>query len=77
MNNANKISLFIAGQFMSQIGSAITGFAFGIFIFKVDKHVTDLALLYFFQILPAFLLPLPLGSLVDMFSKKKLLSWLI
>ncbi len=73
MNNANKISLFIAGQFMSQIGSAITGFAFGIFIFKIDKHVTDLALLYFFQILPAFLLPLPLGSLVDMFSKKKII----
>ncbi|HVV69168.1 MAG TPA: MFS transporter [Patescibacteria group bacterium] len=71
MKDSMRITLVILGQFISQLGSSLTGFAFGIILFQMNNKVTDLSMLYFFQVLPVLLILLPAGLIVDKYSKKK------
>jgi MFS family permease len=69
----NKLIIVIISQLVSQLGTALTGFAIGICILELDNKITDLSMLYFYQLLPAIILMLPSGSIVDRVNKKLLL----
>jgi MFS family permease len=73
LDNEKKILLTIESQLLSQFGSAITGFALGIWIFKQQGNVTSLSLLYFFQSLPSIFFSYFSGVLVDSYSRKSIL----
>lgn len=73
MTQTTRVALVILGQFVSQLGYSLTGFAFGVLLFKMSNRVTDLSLLYFFQLLPVILIILPSGIIVDKFSQKKII----
>ena len=69
----NGIETFIPiwfGKFISTIGSSITGFALGIWIYQHTESVTDLALTTLSTTLPSVILSPVLGTLVDRFDKR-------
>jgi MFS family permease len=58
------------GQLMSAIGSGLTAFALGVFVFQKTQSATNFSLIILFAFLPAFVL-LPLGGvLADRFDRK-------
>lgn len=61
------------GKFVSTIGSSITGFALGIWIYQHTASVTDLALTTLATTLPSVILSPVLGTLVDRFDKRWIL----
>lgn len=73
-DSEKKVLFAIETQLLSNFGSAITGFALGIWIFKQEGSVTSLSLLYFFQSLPSIIFSYFSGVIVDSFSRKKILA---
>ena len=59
-----------AGQVVSQIGSAMTGFALGIFIYQISGSVTQLALVLLAANLPAVALAPVAGVWVDRLDRR-------
>lgn len=51
------------GQLVSVVGSTLTRFAFGVYVYQTTNSATQFALVSFFALLPAVLM-LPLGGLV-------------
>ena len=69
----NGIKTFIPiwfGKFISTVGSSITGFALGIWIYQHTASVTDLALTTLSTTLPSVILSPVLGALVDRSDKR-------
>lgn len=62
-----------AGQTVSSIGSKMTGFAIGIWIFEQTGRSTALALTGVFALVPTLILTLFAGVVVDRFSRKRLM----
>ena len=61
------------GELISDFGSAMTRFAFLIWVWKMTGQATDLALLTLFGAVPMVLVSLFAGSLVDRSSRKGLI----
>ena len=53
------------GQIVSQLGSAMTWFAFSIWAWKITGQATTLALVLFFSYIPTLLFGPVAGALVD------------
>lgn len=61
------------GQLMSAIGSGLTAFALGVFVFQKTQSATNFSLIILFAFLPTFIL-LPFGGvLADRFNRKKMM----
>ena len=58
------------GQFVSIIGSGLTGFALGVWIFQQTGRTTDFALIAAFFTLPGIFLAPIAGSLVDRYNRR-------
>ncbi|HVU09952.1 MAG TPA: MFS transporter [Phototrophicaceae bacterium] len=61
------------GQLVSELGSAMTRFAFVIWVWQMTGAATDLALLTLFGAVPSALVSLFAGSLVDRSSRKRMI----
>lgn len=61
------------GQFVSLLGSAMTGFAIPIYIFGQTERVRELALLGLAFMLPLILFSPVAGTLVDRYSRKRMM----
>jgi len=61
------------GQLMSAIGSGLTAFALGVFVFQKTQSATSFSLIILFSFLPSLIL-LPFGGvLADRFDRKKMM----
>lgn len=58
------------GQFVSMIGSGLTGFALSVYVFTTNNSVTDFALILLANQLPGMLLSPVAGALVDRWNRK-------
>jgi len=75
VQNKNFRGFFIIwlGQLMSAIGSGLTAFALGVFVFQKTQSATSFSLIILFSFLPSFIL-LPFGGvLADRFDRKKMM----
>ena len=63
------------GQFISQIGTALTRFALLIWVYQQTHRATDVALLGFFAFLPALLVSPVAGVWVDRLDRRKVMIW--
>lgn len=61
------------GQLISIIGSGLTGFALGVWIYQQTGRATPFAMTVLFSTLPAVLLGPVAGSVADRFSRKKII----
>jgi MFS family permease len=62
-----------AGQLISLIGSGMTGFALGVWIYQASGEATPLVLVALFDSLPNFLFSPVVGALVDRINRRKLM----
>ena len=65
--------LFWFGQSLSQIGTRLTGFGLGIWVYQNTHAVTQLSLIFFITTLPGVLLTPLIGVLVDRWQRR----WII
>ena len=63
------------GQIVSQLGSAMSWFAFSIWAWKITGEATTLALVLFFSYIPTLLFSPVAGALVDRWSKKLVMAF--
>jgi hypothetical protein len=63
------------GQFISQIGTALTRFALLIWVYQQNQRAMDVALLGFFTFLPALLVSPLAGVWVDRLDRRKVMLW--
>ena len=62
-----------SGQLFSAVGSGLTAFALGVFVFEKTQSATSYSLIILFSFLPTFIL-LPFGGvLADRFERKKMM----
>lgn len=61
------------GQVVSQLGSGLTGFALGVWVYQRTGSVTRFALIAFFSSLPGILLSPLAGALVDRWNRRRTL----
>ncbi len=72
-NNFNRFLVIWLGQLMSAVGSGLTAFALGVFVFQKTQSATSFSLIILFSFLPSFFL-LPFGGvLADRFDRKKMM----
>ena len=71
--NMNAFFTIWIGQLISIIGSGLTGFALGVWIFQQTGRATPFALTVLFSSLPAVILGPVAGSVADRFSRKKVI----
>lgn len=62
-----------AGQVFSQIGSGLTGFALGVWVFQRSGSATQFAMIALAAVLPGVLLSPIAGVMVDRFDRRKVL----
>ncbi|MGK7890565.1 MAG: MFS transporter [Leptolyngbyaceae cyanobacterium] len=62
--------LFWFGQSLSQIGTSLTGFGLGIWVYQQTHAVTQLSLVFFITTLPGVLLTPIVGALVDRWNRR-------
>jgi MFS family permease len=71
--NLNTYLFILAGQIISMLGSGLTNFALGVWIYDQTGRVTPLALTFLFASLPNILLQPIAGAFADRYSRKKLM----
>lgn len=64
-----------SGQFVSQVGTALTRFALLIWVYQQHQRAMDVALLGFFSFLPALLVSPVAGVWVDRLDRRKVMLW--
>jgi MFS transporter, DHA3 family, macrolide efflux protein len=74
-NNNSMRTFFIiwAGQLLSTLGSGMTGFAMGIWVFKKTGSATQFAVIALASTLPAVLISPLAGALVDRWHRKRVM----
>lgn len=60
-----------AGQFLSLIGSGLTGFALGVYVYQLTGSTTTLGIIFALSVLPAIVAAPFAGSLVDRLGTKR------
>ncbi len=73
LRHSRAFLLVWAGQSVSLVGSALTAFALGVWVFQETSSTTQYALVMFCATLPAVLLLPFVGPLLDRFPRKRLL----
>ncbi|MBE2201319.1 MAG: MFS transporter [Anaerolinea sp.] len=61
------------GQLFSLLGSELTGFALGIWVYQNTGSVTQFALISFFTIIPGLVLSPIIGALVDRWNRRRIM----
>ena len=74
-NQYKNFIVFWASQFVSQLGSSMTGFALAIWAYKQTESAMTVSLLTFFSYLPYVFVSLFAGSFVDKHKKKNIMLW--
>ena len=72
-HSKNRVIVFITvwfGQSVSLVGSGLTGFALGVWVFQQNGSVTQFALIGLFTVLPRIILSPLAGSLVDRWDRR-------
>ncbi len=75
-NRINRIRTFyvvMVTQVLSMLGTRLTSFAIGVWVFTETDNTTPLLLVPFFMILPTITLSSGAGVIADRFSRKKLI----
>lgn len=67
--NIRAFAQIWAGQFISLIGSALTSFALGVFVYRTTGSTTQLGLIYMLTFVPGILVAPVVGVLVDRMNR--------
>ena len=62
------------GQFVSQIGSGLSGFALGVWVFQQTGSATQFAITILLGVLPNLILGPFAGALVDQWDRRKVMA---
>lgn len=77
MNHKNrnffKFMLLWAGELISAIGSGLTSFGLGVYVFRQTGSAADMALVTLLGFLTSFLLSIPAGVLADRYDRRLLM----
>ena len=66
-------SLIWLGQLVSLVGSGLTGFALGVWVYQTTGSTTQFSLIYFFTELPIILIAPLAGAIADRNDKRKVM----
>ncbi|MBO5169187.1 MAG: MFS transporter [Oscillospiraceae bacterium] len=76
MNRKRKVNRFLllwAGELVSSIGSGLTSFGLGVYVFRQTGSAADMALVSLLAFLPTLLLSVPAGVLADRYDRRGLM----
>ncbi len=72
-NSFSRFLIFMCGQFVSSIGSGLTAFALGIYVFQITQSATNYSLVLLASFLPSLLLKPIGGTLSDRMNRRVLM----
>lgn len=72
-NTFHKFLLLWSGSFISAIGSGLTAFGLGVYIFQQTGKTSLMALVTLLGFLPSLLLSIPAGILADRYDRRLLM----
>ena len=68
--NYHRFLLLWAGELVSSIGSGLTSFGLGVYVFRQTGSAADMALVSLLAFLPTLLLSVPAGVLADRYDRR-------
>ena len=71
--NFHRFLLLWAGELVSSVGSGLTSFGLGVYVFRQTGSAADMALVSLLAFLPALLLNVPAGVLADRYDRRGLM----
>ena len=72
-SGCGRFLLLWAGSMISQIGSGLTAFGLGVYVFNQTGSAGRMALVTLLAFLPTLLLSVPAGVLADLFDRRALM----
>lgn len=72
-NHFNKFLLLWSGELISAIGSGLTSFGLGVFVFQQTGKASAMALVTLLAFMPALLFSVPAGVLADRYDRRLLM----
>ena len=72
-SNFSKFMLIWTGEFISAIGSGLTSFGLGVYVFSKTGSAANMALVTLLAFLPTFLLSVPAGVMADRYDRRLLM----
>ena len=72
-SNYNRFLLLWSGELVSAIGSGLTSFGLGVYVFRKTGSAADMALVALLAFLPVLLLSAPAGVLADRYDRRVLM----
>lgn len=72
-HNFNRFLLLWAGELVSSIGSGLTSFGLGVYVFGLTGSAANVALVTLLAFLPTLLLSVPAGVLADRYDRRLLM----
>lgn len=72
-NGFRKFSLLWAGEFISAIGSGLTSFGLGIYVYQMTGKASTMALVTLLAFFPSLILGVPAGVLADRYDRRLLM----
>ena len=71
--NFRRFLLLWSGELVSSIGSGLTSFGLGVYVFRQTGSAADMALVTLLAFLPTLLLSVPAGVLADRYDRRMLM----
>lgn len=71
--NFQRFMLLWSGELVSSIGSGLTSFGLGVYVFRQTGSAADMALVTLLAFLPTLLLSVPAGVLADRYDRRMLM----
>lgn len=71
--NFHRFLLLWAGELVSSVGSGLTSFGLGVYVFRQAGSAADMALVTLLAFLPTLLLSVPAGVLADRYDRRLLM----
>lgn len=72
-NQFNKFLLLWSGEFISAVGSGLTSFGLGVYVFQQTGKASAMALVTLMAFVPALVLSVPAGVLADRYDRRVLM----
>ena len=72
-HNYHRFLLLWAGELVSSIGSGLTSFCLGVYVFRQTGSAADMALVSLLAFLPTLLRSVPAGVLADRYDRRLLM----